>query len=49
VSAARPKPSIRLSPSAIAPSSTARWEIPFTPGTAIAPSIDAAGSIFIRR
>src|SRR5690348_2064778 len=36
-----------LSPSATAPSSTARCEIPLTPGTAIAPRIDAAGSTFI--
>src|SRR5205085_12443573 len=47
VSAARPNPRIRLSPSASAPSSTARCEIPFTPGTAIAPRTAAAGSTFI--
>src|SRR3954451_20052493 len=47
VSAARPKPRMRLSPSATAPSRTARCEIPFTPGTAIAPRSAAAGSTFI--
>ena len=41
VSAARPKPVILLSPSASAPSRTARWEIPFTPGTAKTPFSEA--------
>ena len=37
VSAERPKPRISLSPSAIAPSSSARWEIDLSPGTPKSP------------
>src|SRR5262249_20012918 len=47
VSAARPKPRIRDSPSATAPISAARCEMPLTPGTAAAPSSQAAGSTLI--
>ena len=48
VSAERPKPSITVSPSAIAPSSTARCETDLSPGTAMPPCTDPAGSMFIR-
>src|SRR5262249_49528160 len=45
--AARPKPWMRVSPSATAPSRTARCELPLFPGTPTAPTNAAAGSILI--
>ena len=42
-------PRSTVSPSATAPSSTARCEIDLSPGTATPPWTDTAGSIFIRR
>src|SRR5207248_4951214 len=47
VSAERPKPRTRVSPSATAPTSTARCEIDLSPGTAMCPTSAVAGSIFI--
>src|SRR5437868_4621175 len=47
VSADRPKPWMRVSPSAIAPTRSARWLIDLSPGTAKCPSSAAAGSIRI--
>ena len=41
-------PRSRVSPSAIAPSSTARCETDLSPGTAMPPCTDPAGSMFIR-
>ena len=48
VSAERPKPWTRVSPSASAPSSTARCEIDLSPGTATCPTSAAAGSSLTR-
>ena len=45
VSPERPKPVTTDSPSAIAPTRTARWEIDLSPGRATPPWTDAAGSI----
>ena len=45
VSPERPKPRTRVSPSPIAPTSTARCEIDLSPGTAMWPRSAAAGSI----
>src|SRR5581483_5687503 len=47
VSAERPKPVIAVSPSAIAPTRSARCETDLSPGTAKWPSSAAAGSIRI--
>ena len=44
VSSERPKPRISLSPSAIAASSSARWEMDLSPGTARSPRRLTAGS-----
>ena len=44
VSAERPNPRISLSPSATAPSRTARWEIDLSPGTPRSPRTLTAGS-----
>src|SRR6188768_3295969 len=44
VSAERPKPLMRVSPSAIAPSRSARCEIDLSPGTRTCPRTAAAGS-----
>ena len=48
VSAACPKPRNSVVPSAIAPSRTPRWQMPFTAGTATSPTSTVAGSIFTR-
>ena len=47
VAPSAPKPRTRVSPSPIAPSSTARCEIDLSPGTAMCPRSAAAGSILI--
>ena len=44
VSAERPKPEIRVSPSQSAPIRTARWEIDLSPGTARCPTSRGTGS-----
>src|SRR6266576_3717695 len=49
VSAERPKPCTRISPSATAPTSTARCEIDLSPGTAMCPTTAVAGSIFMAK